>query len=121
MTGPEHVAGDGDASTNRIALHQHVARTHELRESARARLEMAVGVRENLRHVEQVCVGEPDAELGRSLCLDLRPVADVADVVAGNSRAARRAVSAVENLAVGKRPARAGDLVLPEEDLVRGM
>ncbi len=106
MTGPACVGRNGDAGPGvcrRIALDQHVARTHELRESARARLEMAVGVRHDLRHVEHIRVGEPDAELGRSLCLDLSPIADVADLIAGNSRAARSAVSAVEHLAVGNR------------------
>src|SRR5205823_13789751 len=79
MTGPERVSRDGDASPGvcgRIALDEHVARTHDLRESTRARLEMAVGVRRDQGHVEDVRVGELDAELGGSLRLHFGPIAD---------------------------------------------
>ena len=132
MIGVQRRGGDIDAEATvrrRVALEERGRRRrpdHQLRKSVRARFEMAVRIGQHQRHVEDVRVDEMDPELGRGLGLDLAPVADVADLIAGNSGAARRAEAAIEHLAVRQRPGRArrgieNHLVLPQEHLMRWM
>ena len=132
MPGPERVGGDGDASPGvrrRVAFEEHVAWQHELREPVGPGLEMAVGIGEQQRRVEHVLVDEVDAELGRGLCLDVGPVADVANLLAGDAVGAGRAEPAVEHVTVRKRPQLRGlpgrghvhHHVLTQEDLMGRM
>ena len=93
---------------------------HQLRESVGARLEVPVRIGEDQWHIEHVPVEEPDSELGRRLGLDLGPVADVADLIAGDAGAARRAESAVEHFAVLHRLS-ANHHVLAQEHLMGRM
>ena len=85
----------------RIVVH------HDLRETARARDEVAIGIGREQRQVPDMDVLEEDAEHARGLRLDLAP--------GGQS-----AIDAVERLAGGDRPV-VGHHVLAQEDLVRGM
>ena len=122
MIRPECVGGDvhGAAVGRQPALQHDVARQHQLREPVRARLEMAVGIGQQQRHVEQIRVGEVDAKLGPRLCLDLAPVADVANHLAGDPVGAGPAEPAVEHLAILNRRA-ADHHVLAEEHLMGRM
>ena len=113
-------ADTGPTVRRRIALQDRVARQHELREPVRARLEMAVGIGQQQRHVEEIRVGDLDAELGRGLCLDLAPVSDVANHFAGDPVGAGPAEPAVQHLAVLNRLP-ADHHVLTQEHLVGRM
>ena len=128
MIGVQRRGGDVDteaAVCRRIALEERGrggGPDHELRESVRAGLEVAVLIGQHQWHVEDVRIDQMDPELGRRLRLHLAPITDVADVVAGDSGAARRAEAAVEHFAVRDRHrGRSGHRVLPQEHLVRRM